>query len=194
MVYKGSPKPKSNASKLKGFRDGAFASLGNLIKLLPTGMFFMLQFLNPVLTNNGHCHHPSLFLTRLFINVCGLSCAFSCFTDSYTGSDGAVHYGIATLNGLWPSPASETVDLSNFKLRVGDFVHALLSTVVFVAMALVDPNTVTCLYSSTYTKEHMVLLKTLPAVIGAISSAVFMVFPSKRHGIGYPSSSDGCDC
>ncbi|KAF8016019.1 hypothetical protein BT93_H1541 [Corymbia citriodora subsp. variegata] len=192
MVSTSSPKPKSNASKLEGFR-GAFAPLGNLVKHLPTGTFFTFQFLNPVLTDNGQCYFPNLVLTRLLIDLCALSCAFSCFTDSYTGSDGVVHYGIATPRGLWPSPASEMIDLSKFKLRVGDFVHALLSTVVFVAMSLVDPNTVACLYSSSYKEEHERLLKTLPAVIGAISSAVFMAFPSNRNGIGYPFTSHECD-
>ncbi|KAF8016021.1 hypothetical protein BT93_H1543 [Corymbia citriodora subsp. variegata] len=193
MVFASFAKPESSASKLKGFRDGALSSLGSLIKLLPTGTVFVFQFLNPLLTNNGHCNTPNEVLSRLHIVVCALMCAFSCFTDSYTGSDGLVHYGMATPKGLWPSPASELVDLSKYKLRGSDFVHALLSTIVFAVTALLDPNTVECLYTSSYKKDHKVLLKAVPAVIGGISSAVFMAFPSKRHGIGYPFTSDEYD-
>ncbi|KAK3417697.1 protein DMP2 [Eucalyptus grandis] len=187
-------KSKSNASKPRGISGTTFASLGNLIKLLPTGTVFMFQFLNPVLTNNGQCHTFNKYLSGLLVGACAFSCAFSCFTDSFTGADGMIHYGIATAKGLWPSSTeySRTVDLSKYKLRVGDFVHALLSTTVFAAVTLLDPNTVECFYPS-FKSEQKVLLQALPPVIGAISSAVFMVFPSNRHGIGYPFSSDESD-
>lgn len=190
MVFASSPKPKSNASRLQAVRDAAFSSLGNLIKLLPTGTVFAFQFLNPILTNNGHCH--TKYPSGLLMGACAFSCAFSSFTDSYTGSDCAAHYGIATGNGLWPSPASELVDLSKYKLRVADFVHAMLSTMVFMAVTFLDPNTAECFYPK-YAKDMKVMLKLLPPAIGALSSAIFMVFPSKRHGIGYPFSSDGSD-
>ena len=97
------------------------------------------------------------------------------------------HYGVATKNGLWPSPDSESVNLSAYKLRVGDFVHAFLSLIVFAVVALLDSNTVDCFYPSFESTEKL-LLMVLPPVIGAISSTVFMMFPNKRHGIGYPSS------
>ncbi|KAF8027842.1 hypothetical protein BT93_E0693 [Corymbia citriodora subsp. variegata] len=191
MALMGSSKSRSNMSKLQDIRDATFASLGNLIKLLPTGTVFMFQFLNPLLTNNGHCHTFNKYLSGLLIGACGFSCAFSCFTDSFTGSDSLTHYGIATAKGLWPVSAeySGRVDLSKYKLRAGDFVHALLSTMVFAVVSLLDPNTVDCFYSSFESKQK-VLLMALPPVIGAASSAVFMAFPNKRHGIGYPFSSD----
>ncbi|KAF8027844.1 hypothetical protein BT93_E0695 [Corymbia citriodora subsp. variegata] len=194
MALTSPSKSKSNVSRPRGIRDTTFASLGNLVKLLPTGTVFMFQFLNPVLTNNGHCQTFNKYLSGILIGACGFSCAFSCFTDSYMGSDGLTHYGVATAKGLWPSSAeySGSVDLSKYKLRVGDFVHALLSTIVFAAVTLLDPNTVECFYPS-FELEQKVLLQVLPPVIGAISSAVFMVFPSKRHGIGYPFSSDESD-
>lgn len=190
MAPTSSSKSKSHASKLQGISDTTFASLGNLIKLLPTGTVFMFQFLNPVLTNNGHCHTFNKYLSGFLIGACGFSCAFSCFTDSFTDSDGMIHYGIATAKGLWPTSAenSSSVDLSKYKLRVGDFVHALLSTMVFAVVSLLDPNTVDCFYPSLELKRKVLLLA-LPPVIGAVSSAVFMVYPNKRHGIGYPSSS-----
>ncbi|KAJ6771057.1 PROTEIN DMP3 [Salix koriyanagi] len=74
-----------------------FSGVGNLIKLLPTGTVFLFQFLNPVVTNNGSCHAVNKYLSGILIGLCGFSCCFSCFTDSYKGSDGLTHYGIATM-------------------------------------------------------------------------------------------------
>ncbi|KAE8731560.1 Baculoviral IAP repeat-containing protein [Hibiscus syriacus] len=148
----------------------------------------MFQFLNPVLTNYGHCSPVNKVLTSILIALCGFSCAFSCFTDSYKDGDGMVHYGITTVNGLWPSSGSDSVELSKYKLRVGDFVHAFFSVIVFAVLSLLDSNTVQCFYPS-FESTEKVLLMALPPVIGAISGSVFLVFPNTRHGIGYPSTS-----
>ncbi|KAG6431131.1 hypothetical protein SASPL_109206 [Salvia splendens] len=160
------------------------AGFGNLIKLLPTGTVFAFQFLNPVLTNNGQCHLIHKYLTSFLIAACGASCCFSSFTDSYTDSEGNVHYGVATTNGLWPSPDS-SVDLSSYKLRFGDFVHGFFSLVVFAVVSLLDPNTVDCFYPS-FESTQKALLMAMPPVIGTVSAAVFVMFPNNRHGIGYP--------
>ncbi|KAF8401595.1 hypothetical protein HHK36_012540 [Tetracentron sinense] len=167
--------------------DKTFTALGNLIKLLPSGTVFMFQFLNPVLTNNGQCHNINKYLTGTLIGLCGFSCCFSSFTDSYSGSDGMTHYGVATKEGLWPSSDSVGSNLSEYKLRVGDFVHAFLSLIVFAVVALLDPNTVECFYPS-FESSRKIFLMVLPPIIGAASSLVFMIFPNKRHGIGYPPS------
>uniref|UniRef100_A0A5B7CBM2 DUF679 domain membrane protein 2 n=1 Tax=Davidia involucrata TaxID=16924 RepID=A0A5B7CBM2_DAVIN len=175
------------ASTAKSVREKTFTGVGNLIKLLPSGTVFLFQFLNPLLTNNGKCHTINKYLSGILIGVCGFSCCFSSFTDSYTGSDGNTHYGVATVKGLWPSKNSGSVDLSSYKLRFSDFVHALFSLVVFAVVALLDTNTVECLYPS-FESSEKVLLMVLPPLIGAISSSVFVLFPNKRHGIGYPST------
>ncbi|KAE8658754.1 hypothetical protein F3Y22_tig00116970pilonHSYRG00190 [Hibiscus syriacus] len=177
---------KIASSSSTSISDRTLTGLGNLIKLLPTGTVFVFQFLNPVLTNYGHCSPVNKFLTSILIAICGVSCAFSCFTDSYKDGDGMVHYGIATFNGLWPSSGS--AELSKYKLRVGDFVHAFFSVIVFAVLSLLDSNTVQCFYPS-FESTEKVLLMVLPPVIGAISGSVFVVFPNTRHGIGYPSTS-----
>ncbi|XVF28458.1 hypothetical protein REPUB_Repub15cG0030900 [Reevesia pubescens] len=179
---------KSSSSSSSSIHGKTFTGLGNLIKLLPTGTVFIYQFLNPVLTNNGHCTPINKVLTGILIGLCGFSCAFSCFTDSYKDSDGLVHYGIATVKGLWPSSNSGSVNLSSYNLRIGDFVHAFFSVIVFAVLSLLDSNTVQCFYPS-FESTEKILLMTLPPVIGAISGSVFMAFPTTRHGIGYPSSS-----
>ncbi|PRQ39000.1 hypothetical protein RchiOBHm_Chr4g0420251 [Rosa chinensis] len=177
------------STKSKGVKDIALTGVGNLIKLLPTGTVFLFQFLNPVLTNNGQCNLPvNKILSAILIVVSAFSCCFASFTDSYTGSDGQTHYGIATTKGLWPSTSSGSVDLSAYKLRVGDFVHTFFSLIVFAVVSLLDSNTVSCFYPA-FESSGRILLMVLPPVIGTISGTVFVVFPNKRHGIGYPSSS-----
>uniref|UniRef100_A0A5B7BBK5 DUF679 domain membrane protein 2 n=1 Tax=Davidia involucrata TaxID=16924 RepID=A0A5B7BBK5_DAVIN len=182
-----------SSSSLQSMKEKTLTSAGNLIKLLPTGTVFLFQFLSPVLTNNGHCGHAiNKYLSAILIGVCGFSCCFSTFTDSYTDSDGNTHYGIATRKGLWwPSSTSSTdsalVDLSSYKLRFGDFVHALFSLVVFAVVVLLDTNTVNCFYPS-FESSQRVLLMALPPAIGAVSSSVFVMFPNNRHGIGYPTT------
>ncbi|CAL0307246.1 unnamed protein product [Lupinus luteus] len=132
---------------------------GDLIKLLPTGTVFLFQFLNPIATN----------------------------TDSYTATDNKRRYGIVTTKGLYPSPPN--TDFSSYSLKFSDFVHALLSLLVFAVLALLDTNTVHCFYPD-FMSTQKKLLQVLPPAIGVVAGGVFMIFPNTRHGIGYPPSSD----
>ncbi|TKY72062.1 hypothetical protein E2542_SST00798 [Spatholobus suberectus] len=183
---------KTSTQKTTSMSGKTFSGIGNLIKLLPTGTVFLFQFLIPVVTNSGHCTALNKYLTGALLVVCGFNCVFASFTDSYTGSDGQRHYGVVTAKGLWPSPASESLDLSVYKLRFGDFVHAFVSLVVFAVLGLLDTNTVRCFYPG-FESGEKILMQVLPPVIGAVSSAVFVLFPNNRHGIGYPASSDSND-
>ncbi|CAL0301202.1 unnamed protein product [Lupinus luteus] len=189
-------KPSSSKTNTQNAKTSMYSktlsNIGNLIKLLPTGTVFLFQFLNPVLTNNGHCTTLNKYLSGAFLFFCGFNCAFSSFTDSYTGSDGQRHYGIVTTKGLYPSPAADGVNLSVYKLRVGDFAHAFLSVVVFAVLGLLDTDSVQCFYPEFETGQKL-LLQVAPPVIGVVASTVFMVFPSNRHGIGYPTSADSND-
>ena len=180
----------SSSSSQTTIKDKTLSGLGNLIRILPTGAVFLYQFLSPVLSNNGHCAKTiNKSLTAILVAVCGFSCFFSSFTDSYVGDDKKTHYGVATLKGLWPSADSKNVDLSAYKLRIGDFVHAFFALIVFGVLVLLDQKTVNCFYPLSDSTEET-LLKVLPPIVGAISGVVFMVFPNNRHGIGYPSSTD----
>ncbi|KAI8566145.1 hypothetical protein RHMOL_Rhmol02G0016900 [Rhododendron molle] len=161
--------------------------LGKLIKVLPTGTVFLFQFLSPILTNNGDCKNKiNKYLSAALLGACGLSCFFSTFTDSYKDSNGITRYGIATLTGLWPSSRTSSVNLSSYKLKFGDFVHAFFSLMVFAVVALLDNHITECFFPSF---NSAFLLEALPLVIGTISGALFTLFPCTRHGIGYPSSS-----
>jgi Protein of unknown function (DUF679) len=64
-------------------------------------------------------------------------------------------------------------------------VHAFLSLTVFAVVAVLDTNTVTCFDPAVLVQQKM-MVEVLPPVIGSLASSVFMVFPSNRHGIGYP--------
>jgi hypothetical protein len=177
----------SNQSSQTTITDKTLSGLGNLIKVLPTGTVFLYQFLSHVVSNNGDCKTINKYLTAILVGVCGLSCVFSSFTDSYVGSDGKTYYGIVTSTGIWPSTNSKNVNLSSYKLRFGDFVHALFALLVFAVLVLLDQNTVGCFYQSSESLEK-ILLKVLPPIVGAVSSVVFMYYPYSRHGIGYPAS------
>ncbi|KAJ4956349.1 hypothetical protein NE237_013132 [Protea cynaroides] len=163
--------------------DKALNGMGKLIRLLPTGTVFFFQVLNPVFTNNGNCHRVNKIITALLLFVCSFSCCFSNFTDSYVTSDGVVHYGIATINGLWPTPTSSTVAASAYKLRFRDFVHAFWTVIVFAVVSLLDPDTMKCYYPSFATHDKW-LVMLLPPVVGFFASIAFFIFPNKRHGIG----------
>lgn len=166
--------------------DKAFDGLSSLIKLLPTGTVFLYQFLNPLLIGDDSCETINKVLSSILIVVCGLACFISTFTDSYKDSDGKIHYGIATREGFWPNPKS--TDLSSYKIRFGDFVHAFFALFVFAGLALLNDDSVNCFYPS-FGKHKKTLLSVLPTVVGVVSSVVFSLFPTKRNYIGYASSS-----
>ncbi|KNA05608.1 hypothetical protein SOVF_188750 [Spinacia oleracea] len=173
----------------KSAKEQAFNGLGSLIKLLPTGTVFMFQFLSPILSNNGQCHTINKYLMGAFLVICGLNCGLATFTDSYVDNEGNTHYGIATTKGLWPSNNNSKGDNSNmskYKLRTGDFVHAFMSVLVFVVVAVLDKNTVDC-YVPALETTRKTMLMVLPPIVGGLCSGVFAMFPSTRHGIGYPS-------
>ncbi|KAL0548314.1 hypothetical protein IC582_012762 [Cucumis melo] len=166
-----------------------FTGAGDLIKILPTGTVFLFQFLSPVLTNSGHCEPVNKVLVLVFVILCGLSCYLSSFTDSYVASDGTIQWTIVTPSGMWPTPpTSDSLDLSAYKLRLGDFVHATFSAAVFAVLVVMDYNIVLCFFPS-LVEQHKVVVQALPPVVGAVSSVVFVTFPNTRHGIGYRSTS-----
>ncbi|KAJ3683860.1 hypothetical protein LUZ60_014087 [Juncus effusus] len=164
----------------------ALKGAADLIKLLPSGTVFVFQFLTPLLTNAGHCAMFNKVLSGLLLFGCAFSCCFSCFTDSYVGKDGKLYYGLVTAKGLWSfsDPDSSSIDLSKYKLRLGDFVHAFLALAVFAVVAVLDADTVSCFYPALLLQEKT-LLMVLPTVVGGLASGVFVVFPNNRHGIGY---------
>lgn len=184
-------KPQKTPSQ-KAMRK-TFKGTAHLAKLLPTGSVLVFQFLSPILTHKGQCLAPlNQPFTIALLGLCGASCFLLCFTDSVRDSRGKVRYGLATSKGLWVIDGSVTlspVESAKYRVRFLDFFHAFLSILVFGAVALFDQNVVRCFYPkpSDDTKEMLV---EVPIAIGVICSLLFVLFPSKRHGIGFPLSRD----
>ncbi|KAK8522372.1 hypothetical protein V6N13_115345 [Hibiscus sabdariffa] len=165
-------------------------SSANLAKLLPTGTLLAFQLLVPLFTSNGSCDSATRPMTLFLLLILALSCFVACFTDSVKSSNGQVYYGFATFKGLFlfdhPDPNDSSLpDLSKYRIKFIDGVHAVLSVLVFGAVALRDKNVSNCLYPA---PEHETeeVLSIAPVGIGLICSLLFVVFPTTRHGIGYP--------
>ncbi|PSS04808.1 Dol-P-Glc:Glc(2)Man(9)GlcNAc(2)-PP-Dol alpha-1,2-glucosyltransferase [Actinidia chinensis var. chinensis] len=165
-----------------------FQSTAHLANLLPTGSVLAFQLLSPIFTNQGQCDAVSRSLTSWLIALCGLSCFLLSFTDSFKDQKGNIYYGFATVRGLWVIDGSAILPpekAAMYRLKFIDFVHAFMSILVFSAVTLFDQNVLTCFYPmpSEETKE---VLTALPVGVGAVCSMLFVVFPTQRHGIGFP--------
>ncbi|GLT29513.1 hypothetical protein SLA2020_043760 [Shorea laevis] len=169
-----------------------FKSTAYLANLLPTGTVLAFQLLAPIFTNQGNCDSVSRFMTTGFVALCGLSCFLLSFTDSFRDESGNVCHGFATIHGLWVIDGSDTLPpelAEKYRLRFIDFMHAFMSVLVFAAVALFDQNVVGCFYP-TPSVDTQEILTAMPVGIGVICSMLFVVFPTKRHGIGFPLSTN----
>ncbi|CAL1352548.1 unnamed protein product [Linum trigynum] len=170
----------------------------NLANLLPTGTLLAFQLLTPTFTNGASCDAATRPLTLLLLALLAASCFLASFTDSVAVEAGeeqrkkAVYYGLATWEGIFlfdcPDPVgcglTEGV-MARYRIRFVDWVHAVLSGLVFVSVAMRDRNVVGCLYPVPGDEVREVL-GIVPVGIGVICSLLFVVFPTRRHGIGYP--------
>ncbi|CAN4110727.1 unnamed protein product [Withania somnifera] len=173
----------------------ALESTAHLANLLPTGTLLAFQLLIPIFTNNGSCDTTTRPMTFILLALLAFSCFLACFTDSFKAPDGQIYYGLATFKGLWifdyqaASISGVPSDLNRYKVGFIDFVHAVLCVLVFVAVALKDKNVVSCFYP-TPDHETKQVLDIVPIGIGVICSLLFVVFPTRRHGIGFPVTPD----
>ncbi|CAA7045857.1 unnamed protein product [Microthlaspi erraticum] len=167
----------------------SLTGLESLIKLLPTGTLFIYLLLNPILTNDGECSTVNKVMSSILVALCSFSCVFSCFTDSFKGVDGSRKFGIVTKKGLWTYGEPGTVDLSKYKLRIADFVHAVFVLAVFGTLVLLDANTANCFYPR-FRETQKTLVMALPPVVGVASASIFALFPSKRNGLGYAPANE----
>lgn len=173
---------------LETLLDKVFSGSANLIKLLPTTTVLIFQLLSPTLTNGGTCYTANKYLTAFLLGLCGILCSLAPFTDSYKASDGTLYYGIVTTTGLWTlnSEINKTVDLSSYKLKFLDFVHSVLSVLVFGSVAFMDFDVVNCYYADVRANAKQLVIN-IPLGVGFVCSVFFVVFPTTRHGFGYAS-------
>ncbi|ONK72038.1 uncharacterized protein A4U43_C04F15040 [Asparagus officinalis] len=163
------------------FSQKALTSTANLANLLPTGTLLAFQLLTPVSTNNGSCDAATRLITQILLLTLAVSAFIACFTDSFRAPDGQVYYGLATRSGMWlfNYPVKLAVpDLSEYRVSVVDGVHAVLTVLVFVSVAARG-------------REEEEVLDLVPVGVGLMCGLLFVVFPTTRHGIGYPVTADG---
>ncbi|OAY83236.1 uncharacterized protein LOC109715763 [Ananas comosus] len=155
--------------------------------LLPTATILAFAIFAPLLTDDGRCPlQIHRCLTAAFLALCAASCVFFSLTDSFRGPSGRLHYGVATPRGIWAFGVQrrrrKVEDPTAYRLRWWDLFHAVLSVVAFGTFAAVHYDVVGCYYPWMPRK----LINTLPLVVGFVVSLLFVLFPSKRRGIGYP--------
>ncbi|KAL5553777.1 hypothetical protein UlMin_041259 [Ulmus minor] len=104
------------------------------------------------------------FLLTLFT----LSCVFFFyFTDSSKASIGKVEVPKEDRN----------------KLGLTDFAHAVMSVLVFKAIAMSDHHVTGCLFPG-HVKETDQVMECLPLMVGIVCSGLILVFPNTRYGVG----------
>uniref|UniRef100_J3L037 Uncharacterized protein n=1 Tax=Oryza brachyantha TaxID=4533 RepID=J3L037_ORYBR len=74
--------------------------------------------------------------------------------------------------------------LEKLKLNWLDGLHAFFTAVVFLSVAFSDVGLQRCLFPHA-SHDTMELLKNMPLGMSFLSSFVFMIFPTTRHGIGF---------
>ncbi|CAN6170173.1 unnamed protein product [Urochloa humidicola] len=172
--------------------DKTLCGVSDIIKLLPTGTVTAFHALAPSFSNHGACGVASRYLTAALVGACAASCVLLSFTDSLVCSDGRLHYGVATPRGFYPFNFDGSCeerrrkfgDLPRMKVRPLDFVHALISSVLFVVVALGNAGVQSCLFPDIGVDVREVLMN-LPVGLGLLASMVFMIFPTTRKSIGY---------
>ncbi|KAM3214515.1 hypothetical protein ACQJBY_066795 [Aegilops geniculata] len=186
MAHAADAGPSSTAT------DKVISSAANLAQLLPTGTVLAYQALSPSFTNHGKCETSNQWLTAALVIVLTVLCVLFSFTDSVLGRDKKLYYGAATPSGFNVFNFSDeeeklqwtAAEFRKLRMRPLDFIHAIFTALVFLTVAFSDVGLQNCFFSkaSRNTEE---LLKNLPLGIAFLSSFAFMIFPTKRKGIGY---------
>lgn len=184
--------PEAERNLIQKAISQTFQSTAHLANLLPTGTVLAFQLLSPIFTNIGNCDSVSKSMTAALVAVCGASCFLLCLTDSFRDNKGNICYGFATIRGLWVIDGSTILPAqlaAKYRLKFIDFMHAVMSVLVFAAIALFDQNVVNCFFPAP-SNETQEILTALPVGIGVLGSMFFVAFPTHRHGIGFPLSTN----
>ncbi|KAM0896601.1 hypothetical protein ACQ4PT_023085 [Festuca glaucescens] len=174
--------------------DKAMSSTANLAQLLPTGTVLAYQALAPSFTNHGKCEETptNQWLTASLVIVLATSSLVFSFTDSVLGRDQKLYYAIATPRGFNVFNFSseeekqewDPAEFRRLRVRPLDYMHAVFTALVFLTVALSYVGLQNCFFPNAGRNTEE-LLKNLPLGMAFFSSFVFMIFPTKRKGIGY---------
>nr|GMD28708.1 protein DMP9-like [Ipomoea batatas] len=161
-----------------------------LANFLPTGTLLSFEMVLPSVYGKGDCSGVSAAMIVVLLALCALSCFFFHFTDSFRGPDGKVFYGFVTPAGLAVFKSDPGVEIpkdERYKVGITDLVHALMSVLVFVAIAFSDHRVTDCLFPG-HAKELYEVMQSFPLMVGIICSGLFLVFPNTRYGVGCMSA------
>ncbi|KAK1668768.1 hypothetical protein QYE76_056954 [Lolium multiflorum] len=152
--------------------------------LLPTATILTFAIFAPLVTDDGKCTRINRVLTAAFVLLCATSCIFFTLTDSFRSPTGRLRYGVATPTGIATFCGGRKAprEAERYRLRWSDLFYTTLSLVAFVTFAASHHDIVRCYYPEVPRK----VVNTVPLVIGFVVSLLFVLFPSKRRGIGYP--------
>ncbi|XP_021746800.1 uncharacterized protein LOC110712634 [Chenopodium quinoa] len=157
-----------------------------LAHFLPTGTLLTFEMVLPSIYGVGECSSVSTIMTTILLILCALSCFFFHFTDSFRAPDGKVYYGFVTRNGLAvfkPGLDVEVPKEDKYNVHFSDFVHAMMSVMVFMAIAFSDHRVTNCLLPG-HAKEMEEAMESFPLMVGVVCSCLFLVFPKARFGVG----------
>ncbi|XP_021889697.1 uncharacterized protein LOC110808496 [Carica papaya] len=157
-----------------------------LVNFLPTGTLLTFEMVLPSVYRYGDCTAINTMMIHVLLTLCALSCFFFHFTDSFRGPDGKVYYGMVTPKGLAVFKTGLDVEIptdERYKLGLTDFVHAIMSVMVFMAIAFSDHRVTNCLFPG-HEKEMDQVMESFPLMVGIICSGLFLVFPNTRYGVG----------
>ncbi|CAJ2658950.1 unnamed protein product [Trifolium pratense] len=183
--------PEAERNATQKAISSTFKSTAQLANLLPTGCVLVFQVLSPIFTNHGICDSATRSMTYALVILCGASCFVLTFSDTVKDTEGNISHGLATFNGLWVLDGSTKLPpevASKYRIQFIDFMHAMMSILVFLAITMFDNNVVHC-FCPEPSKEMHEVLTMLPLAIGVSCSLLFVAFPTQRHGIGFPLTS-----
>ena len=186
----GSPPAGAGGRKRRLVARGVQSTLSKtsmLANFLPTGTLLTFEMLLPAASGDGTCSAVSVAMLRALLALCAASCFLSHFTDSFRAPDGKVYYGFVTPRGLslfrTGLDGVEVPREERYRLAFVDVVHAVMSVLVFAAVALADYRVSGCLVTG-HRKEMDEVMESFPLMVGAVCSGLFLVFPNTRYGIG----------
>ncbi|PSS13521.1 DNA polymerase II large subunit like [Actinidia chinensis var. chinensis] len=203
-IYKASPQADRFAAadmattadggrKRKAVASGVQKTLSKtsmLANFLPTGTLLTFEMVLPTVYGAGECSPVATHMITALLGLCTLSCFFFHFTDSFRGPDGKVYYGFVTPKGLAVFKSGLGVEVpkdERYRVGLNDFVHAIMSAMVFMAIAFSDQRVTYCLFRE-HAKDIEEVMESFPLMVGIICSALFLVFPNSRYGIGCMAS------
>lgn len=160
------------------------SGIAQLNALLPTAIILAFTLLHPLITNDGQCTSLTRWIMGCFLALSATYCVLFSITDSFRTATGRLYFGVATVNGMWTICAGHVKprEPSDYRLRWPDLFYCLLSLLAFLTFAAAHSDVLNC-YNVDLPQKIRIYV---PLVVGFLISALFVIFPSRRKGIGYP--------